>query len=71
MGLHLMGFGIGKLITCEEQMNSARYIVIMEEVLEQSILKLLEDDHPNVYFHQNNASYHHAKATVSILSCHP
>lgn len=56
--------GVGEVFMCEGYMNSVRYTAMMEEVLEASILKLYEDDHPNVYFQQDNAPCHRAKATV-------
>lgn len=64
--------GVAELFVYEGHMNSARYITIMEEVLEPSILKLFKDNHPNVYFQQNNAPCYRAKSriTSSLLPLH-
>lgn len=60
--------GVGEMFICEGRMNAERYITMLNEVLEPSILKLFEEDVPEYYFQQDNAPCHRAKKTCDFLA---
>lgn len=56
--------GVGEIFLCEDRMNSERYIDMLGQVLEPSMLKLFEDDDPEYVFQQDNAPCHKAKKSM-------
>lgn len=53
--------GVGEAFVCNGTMNSRRYLDMLEEVLEPSVLKLFNGDDPQYYFQQDNAPCHKAR----------
>jgi transposase len=60
--------GVGEIFLCEGRMNAERYITMLNEVLEPSILKLFDEDVPQYYFQQDNAPCHKAKKSLDWFS---
>lgn len=57
--------GVGELSICEGRMNSSRYITMLEEVFEPSILKLFKEDKPEYLFQQDNAPCHKSRQSTT------
>lgn len=60
--------GVGEVYVCEGRMNSSRYIDMLEEVLEPSIVKLFDSDEEAYIFQQDNAPCHKSKRTTEWFS---
>ena len=56
--------GVGEVFLCEGRMNSKLYIDMLEEVLEPSILKLVETDQEDYIFQQDNAPCHKSREAM-------
>lgn len=60
--------GVGEIFLCEGRMNSQRYVAMINEILEPSILKLFEEDDPEYLLQQDNAPCHTSKKTLEWFS---
>lgn len=56
--------GVGEVHLCEGRMNGARYIDMLEEVLEPSIVQFYNIDSEDYYFQQDNAPCHKARLVI-------
>lgn len=56
--------GVGEVYLCEGRMNSARYIEMLAQVLEPSIVKFYDWDSQQYLFQQDNAPCHKSKQVL-------
>lgn len=56
--------GVGEIHLCDGRMNGVRYINMLEEVLEASIVRFFDINSENYYFQQDNAPCHKAQAVI-------
>ncbi|CAH1991553.1 unnamed protein product [Acanthoscelides obtectus] len=56
--------GVGEVFLCEGRMTSRRYLDMLEEVLEPSILQLVDTEQGNYFFQQDNAPCHKSREAM-------
>lgn len=56
--------GVGEVYLCQGRMNGTRYIEMLEEVLEPSIVKFYEWESEQYFFQQDNAPCHKSQAVM-------
>lgn len=56
--------GVGEVCVCEGRMNSTRYIQMLEEVLEPSVVRFFDSVSGDYFFQQDNAPCHKARQST-------
>lgn len=56
--------GVGEMYVCEGRMNAVKYIDMLEQVLEPSVVKFYDTIDGEYYFQQDNAPCHTAQKVV-------
>lgn len=56
--------GVGEVFVCDGRMNSERYISMLDEVFEASVLKLFDGNEAEYLFQQDNAPCHKSRRSM-------
>lgn len=57
--------GVGEVYVCEGRMNNVKYINMLEEVLEPSVVKFYDTVEEDFFFQQDNAPCHKARQVIA------